>query len=109
MLSSLYAYADVAYIGGAFGSGLHNILEAATFGIPILFGNKNYSKFQEAVTLTAAGGAFVVKDFENLCRQYENLSMEHEYQKTGEITAAYVNENIGASKVIIDYCKSIMK
>ncbi len=108
MLSALYSYADYAFIGGAFGAGLHNILEAATFGIPILFGNKNYSKFQEAITLNAAGGAFVIKDFESLSRQYEALCNEDEYQKTSEITATYVNENIGATEIIIRHCKTLI-
>ena len=56
MLSSLYRYGQVAYIGGAFGAGLHNVLEAATFGLPIVFGNKNYQKFQEAVGSCKKGG-----------------------------------------------------
>ncbi|MBK6979110.1 MAG: hypothetical protein IPH28_20060 [Cytophagaceae bacterium] len=50
-LSAIYQYADYAYVGGAFGKGLHNILEAAVFGVPVFFGNKNYQKFQEAVDL----------------------------------------------------------
>ncbi|MEL7004369.1 MAG: glycosyltransferase N-terminal domain-containing protein [Bacteroidota bacterium] len=57
MLSSLYSYADYAYVGGAFGAGLHNILEPATFGLPIIFGNKNYSKFNEAQDLIKLGSA----------------------------------------------------
>jgi 3-deoxy-D-manno-octulosonic-acid transferase len=60
MLSSLYRYSDIAYIGGSFGSGLHNILEAATFGVPILFGNKKYQKFQEAQDLIEEGSAKAV-------------------------------------------------
>ena len=62
MLSSLYQYADFAWIGGAYGKGLHNILEAATFGLPIFFGNKNYKKFQEAVDLEELNGAKSIAD-----------------------------------------------
>ncbi len=62
MLSSLYRYSDIAYIGGSFGSGLHNILEAATFGVPIIFGNKKYQKFQEALDLIEEGSAKAVSD-----------------------------------------------
>ncbi len=62
MLSSLYRYGQVAYIGGAFGTGLHNILEAATFGLPVLFGNTSYQRFQEAVDLKKLGGAWAVAD-----------------------------------------------
>ena len=65
MLSSLYRYGQVAYIGGAFGAGLHNILEAATFGLPIFFGNKNFEKFQEAVDLTRQQGAWAICDTED--------------------------------------------
>jgi 3-deoxy-D-manno-octulosonic-acid transferase len=61
MLSSLYQYADFAFIGGSFGKGLHNILEAATFGMPIFFGNKAYHKFQEAVDLVKQGGAYAIE------------------------------------------------
>jgi 3-deoxy-D-manno-octulosonic-acid transferase len=65
MLSSLYRYGDMAYIGGSFGAGLHNILEAATFGLPIVFGNKGYHRFQEAVDLKEKGGAVAVSDVES--------------------------------------------
>jgi len=63
MLSRLYRYGEFAFIGGAFGKGLHNILEAACYGIPIFFGDKNYEKFQEATDLINRGGAFEVHDF----------------------------------------------
>ena len=55
MLSRLYRYGEFAYIGGAFGKGLHNILEAACYGVPVFFGNKNYEKFQEAKELIMRG------------------------------------------------------
>jgi 3-deoxy-D-manno-octulosonic-acid transferase len=62
MLSSLYRYSSIAYIGGSFGSGLHNILEAATFGVPVLFGNKKFQRFQEALDLVEEGSAKPVAD-----------------------------------------------
>jgi len=62
MLSSLYKYGDIAYIGGGFGKGIHNILEPATFGIPVIFG-PNYKKFREACELRKQGGAMPVNDF----------------------------------------------
>jgi 3-deoxy-D-manno-octulosonic-acid transferase len=62
LLYSLYQYGSVAYIGGGFGKGIHNTLEAATFGLPVIFGPK-YRKFQEAVNLVAAGAAFPVEDY----------------------------------------------
>ena len=62
MLSSLYRYGNMAYIGGSFGAGLHNILEAATFGLPLMFGNKSYARFEEALELIEYGGAFPIAD-----------------------------------------------
>ena len=62
ILSSLYQYGKVAYIGGGFGKGIHNTLEAATFGLPVIFGPK-YHKFQEAVDLVATEAAFPVHDY----------------------------------------------
>ncbi len=61
LLSSLYRYGNVAYIGGGFGVGIHNILEAATFGLPVIFG-PNYKKFKEAVDMISVGGAFSVSN-----------------------------------------------
>ena len=58
-LSHLYRYGTLAYIGGGFGKGIHNILEAATYGLPVIFG-PNYRKFSEAVELIERGGAFAV-------------------------------------------------
>ncbi|HYF70709.1 MAG TPA: glycosyltransferase N-terminal domain-containing protein, partial [Ohtaekwangia sp.] len=66
LLSRLYGYGEFAYIGGAFGKGLHNILEAACYGVPILFGNRNFQKFQEATDLINRGGAFEVGDYTDL-------------------------------------------
>lgn len=65
MLSSIYRYGMVAYIGGGFGKGIHNILEAAVYGTPVIFG-PNYTRFAEAVELVKLGGAFPVKDAEGL-------------------------------------------
>ena len=61
ILSKLYRFATLAVIGGGFGRGIHNILEAVTFGVPVLFG-PNYKKFKEATDLIEAGGAFAVKN-----------------------------------------------
>ncbi len=105
MLSSLYQYGDYAFIGGAYGKGLHNILEAATFGMPIFFGNKKYQKFQEASDLIKLEAAFAVKDYHQLNEKFENLN--HEVSST--ITKSYVEGNIGATRKIIDYCKEILK
>ena len=73
LLSSLYRYGDIAYIGGGFGKGIHNILEAATFGLPVLFG-PNYAKFNEAVELIRLGGAVSITGMDELQSQPEPLA-----------------------------------
>ena len=64
LLTKIYAYADTAYVGGAFKTGLHNIIEPAVFGIPIVIGPK-FSKFKEALDLVEAKGCIAVKNQEN--------------------------------------------
>ena len=101
MLSSLYRYGQVAYIGGGFGKGIHNILEAATYGLPIVFG-PNYLKFQEAVDLVAKGGAFNISNFEETNKILESLFSDQAYrEKAGEISKTYVSQNIGATDKIV--------
>lgn len=107
LLTSLYQYADYAFVGGAFRTGLHNTLEPATFGVPIFFG-PIYDKFQEAVDLIERLGAFSVNSSEDLQSLMERFSNDSSfYKKTCEITANYVSENVGATTQIIDYCKQL--
>ncbi|HEY0743952.1 MAG TPA: glycosyltransferase N-terminal domain-containing protein [Chryseosolibacter sp.] len=108
MLSKLYRYGEFAYVGGAFGKGLHNILEAASNGIPILFGNKNYEKFQEAVDLINRGGAFAIADFAELKEKYEMLNVPESFLLACEVTRQYVDDNLGATDKIMAYCKPIL-
>lgn len=109
MLSQLYRYGEFAYVGGAFGKGLHNILEAACYGIPIFFGNKNYEKFQEAVDLIKRGGAFEVDNFHDLKTKYEMLNNRPEsFLLACEVTQQYVKENLGATQKIIGYCQTLL-
>jgi 3-deoxy-D-manno-octulosonic-acid transferase len=108
LLSRLYRYGEFAYIGGAFGKGLHNILEAACYGIPILFGDKNYEKFQEAVDLINRGGAFAVMDYPDLKEKYEMLNVPESFLLACEVTRQYVEENLGATDKIMQYCRSIL-
>jgi 3-deoxy-D-manno-octulosonic-acid transferase len=106
MLSSLYRYGKVAYIGGGFGKGIHNILEAATFGLPVLFG-PNYHKFLEAVNLTKAGGAFSVSDYNQmktiLDELIENTSKNN---NCSQISRQFVENNLGATNIIL---KTLLK
>ncbi|HWA34902.1 MAG TPA: glycosyltransferase N-terminal domain-containing protein, partial [Cyclobacteriaceae bacterium] len=109
MLSRLYGYGEFAFVGGAYGAGLHNILEAACYGIPIFFGNKSYSKYQEAVDLVLRGGAFDVANFVELKAKYEMMMMHPEqFLLACEVTSQYVKENLGASEKITGYCKKFL-
>jgi len=109
MLSRLYRYGEFAYIGGAFGKGLHNVLEAACYGIPVLFGDKNYQKFQEAVDLINRGGAFPVMDYPDLKHKFEMLNTPETFFLACEVCRQYVEENTGATKKIMEYCRGILK
>ncbi len=109
MLSSLYQYADFAFIGGGFGKGLHNILEAATFGMPIFFGNKAYQKFQEASDLVRLGGAFSVSSTEGIYLIIndlrKNLTKKNE---ASLICKKYVLDNTGATEKVMNVVASIL-
>ncbi|MFN8256637.1 MAG: glycosyltransferase N-terminal domain-containing protein [Bacteroidales bacterium] len=106
MLSSIYQYGNIAYIGGGFGSGIHNILEAATFGMPVIFG-PNYVKFQEAIDLIDKGGAFTVNNEKTLNSILDQLVNNKEFcTDKGAICRKYVDDNRGATLKII---KSVFK
>lgn len=109
MLSKLYRYGEFAYVGGAFGKGLHNILEAACYGIPVFFGNKSYEKFNEAKELIMHGGAFEVNDFADLRGKYEMVNTPENFMLACEVTRNYVLNNLGATDKIIQYCRNMLK
>jgi 3-deoxy-D-manno-octulosonic-acid transferase len=101
MLSSLYQYGDIAYIGGGFGDGIHNILEAATFGLPTIFG-PNYKKFNEAIELIDAGGSFTIKNTNELNAIIDRLFRDGEYlRQTSTISKNYVLSKKGATEIIL--------
>lgn len=101
LLSSLYQYGNLAYIGGGFGVGIHNILEAATFGMPIIFG-PNYKKFKEAVDLTSNGGAFAITNFIELNHTLKQLTSNKKIlHNASKINKDYVGKNVGSTKFII--------
>ena len=107
MLSDLYREADFAWIGGGYGKGLHNILEAATFGLPIFFGNKNYKKFQEAVDLEELTGAKPVENTTDFASEFEKLYNDLDLRKRkSDIIKNYVEENLGGTDKIIKYVKN---
>lgn len=101
MLSSLYAYGEIAYIGGGFGAGIHNTLEAAAWGLPVIFG-PNHHKFQEAKDLVANKGGYAIHD-QNSLNAILDLLMNHEEtrKKSGETAANYVAQNTGATTIIM--------
>lgn len=101
LLSSLYRYGNVAYIGGGFGVGIHNILEAATFGLPVVFG-PNYKKFKEAVDLIDEGGAFKIYCQTSMNKVLHKLTEDEAHRrKVAEISKDYVAKNVGSTAVII--------
>jgi 3-deoxy-D-manno-octulosonic-acid transferase len=101
-LMHLYQYADVAYIGGGFGVGIHNILEAATYGKPVIFG-PNYHKFNEAKALIERKGGFSISDKAGLQSIAARLLFDREsYAKAARQCTEYVAENIGATDKIFE-------
>ncbi|MBW7890010.1 MAG: 3-deoxy-D-manno-octulosonic acid transferase [Chitinophagaceae bacterium] len=104
MLSRLYHYADVTYVGGGFGdTGLHNILEAAVYGKPVFFGpvfHRNY----EAEKMIEAGGAFSIENALELEKELNNLMNDNNVlKKSGESARAFIYSNAGATQRILDY------
>ncbi|WNJ16038.1 glycosyltransferase N-terminal domain-containing protein [Pontibacter sp. G13] len=105
MLSQLYGYADVAYVGGAWRTGLHNILEPAVFGPPVLYGPK-IKRFPEATDLKDAGGGFVVKDAESMRQMI--LNWKNDDQKRAEIRRTnqqFIQTRAGATDLIMNFCR----
>lgn len=98
MLSKIYRYADVAYIGGGFGVGIHNTLEAAAFGCPLVFG-PNYAKFNEAIDLIKVGAAFSISTAKELKENVEPLLLDNTAQKKAALD--YVASNLGAADMIL--------
>ncbi len=96
MLSSLYRYGSIAFIGGGFGNGIHNILEAAVCGLPVLFG-PNYQKFSEANELITAGGAFCVNDSQEIAKVFAMLSDPDVMKIASEVSRNYVRKKSGAT------------
>ncbi|WP_343911719.1 3-deoxy-D-manno-octulosonic acid transferase [Aquimarina litoralis] len=103
-LSRVYSYGDIAYVGGAMGtSGLHNILEPATFGIPIVIG-QNFDKFREAKQLQKLAGLFSVTNATEFTRIMNKLIENKKFrQQTGMIAGHFINSNTGATNTIIEY------
>jgi 3-deoxy-D-manno-octulosonic-acid transferase len=103
LLSSIYRYGEIAYIGGGFGAGIHNILEAAVYGIPVIFG-PNYKKFREARELIELKGGFSIVNATELNELIDQLSSGPDQEllhQAGKIAGSYVCHNIGATDIIL--------
>ncbi|HBL34545.1 MAG TPA: 3-deoxy-D-manno-octulosonic acid transferase [Porphyromonadaceae bacterium] len=102
LLSSMYRYGDIAYVGGGFGVGIHNLLEAAVWGIPVIFG-PNFVKFREAYDLIYHGGGFSIDDKDSFNERMDGLLRSSESIKAaGKKAEAYIFSNGGATQKIID-------
>lgn len=108
LLTKIYSYADIAYVGGAAGNtGLHNILEPATFGVPIVIGS-NFEKFPEAKKLQHLAGLYSVKSDAECSQILGKLINDPSFRsKTGMIAGHFINSNTGATKKIMDYIEKL--
>jgi len=102
ILTKIYSYADIAYVGGGFGNpGVHNILEPATFGVPIVIG-PNFSHFAEAIALVSNGGCVSVSNQDELDEAFENLIRNEDIRnEKGSICSTFVQMNKNATEIIL--------
>jgi 3-deoxy-D-manno-octulosonic-acid transferase len=109
LLSRLYVYGTVAYVGGGFKDGLHNILEPAAFGVPVVFGNRKYRLFREANDLLAQGGAHTIArtgDLTAIIRKW--LADANALQQASNICKTYVKRNTGATQKVLTSIQSYL-
>ncbi len=108
LLTKIYSYADVAYVGGAMGTtGLHNILEPATFGVPIIIGT-HFEKFPEAKRLQQLAGLYAVANQEELTKILNKLLKDQKFRtQTGMIAGHFINSNTGATRTVMKYLSTI--
>lgn len=105
LLSSIYHYGDVAYVGGGFGVGIHNVLEAAVWDMPVLFGPNN-KHFAEAQGLLRDGGGFEVFDFESFSLLMNHFAEDEEYRSAcGSLAGTYVESLAGATNKVLSNVK----
>ena len=101
LLSSIYNYGTVSYVGGGFGVGIHNVLEAAVWNIPVIFGPNN-ARFAEAQALKANGGGIEITDYDSFAAVMDGfIADEASLQKAGEAAGDYVKQNAGATDVVL--------
>jgi len=109
LLTKIYSYADIAYVGGAIGStGLHNILEPATFGVPVVIG-QDYQDFPEAIRLRSLAGLFSIATPEEATVILSKLVNEKDFRNSsGMIAGHFINSNTGATRIVMDMVKKVM-
>ena len=108
LLSSIYKYGEIAYIGGGFGSGIHNTVEAAVYGVPVIFG-PNYQRFMEAKDLIACGGGFSINDVNDLAALLDKLLSDKTFlQESGNNAGTYVHSRAGATDIILKNLKGLL-
>ena len=101
LLSSIYRYGNVAYVGGGFGVSIHNTVEAAVWGVPVIFGPEN-QKFQEAQELKACGGGLEIKSYEDFASLMDRFSSDITFlQQAGRAAGGYVEGKSGATNTIL--------
>ncbi len=109
LLTKIYGYADIAYVGGAFlKGGLHNTLEPAVFGIPVIIG-PNYAGFKEAEELVKLNGIFPVHDKAEFTKLADKLFLDSQFRRTaGNINVSYINKNKGASIQVMNHIRTLI-
>ncbi|CAL2101309.1 3-deoxy-D-manno-octulosonic acid transferase [Tenacibaculum sp. 190130A14a] len=109
LLTKIYAYGDIAYVGGGLATGLHNILEPATYGIPVVFGGNKYQKFKEANDLLELGSATIVTNKIELTTTFASIKNDNELRfKMGNTNQQYIKNNVGATQKILTHLKDIL-
>lgn len=104
LLSSIYRYADVTYVGGGFGVGIHNVLEAAVWGKPVIFGPNN-KNFQEAQGLLKAGGGFEITSYDDFVGVMRKLADDKAFEQSRERAGGFVESLAGATRQIMKEVK----
>jgi 3-deoxy-D-manno-octulosonic-acid transferase len=107
MLNQLYQYGHIAYIGGGFGKAIHNVLEPAAWGLPVIFGPK-HKKFEEALQLVKLGGAFDIENQDDLERVLKYLADPGQYTRASAAVKAWLEANKGATIKILSFLTEIL-
>jgi 3-deoxy-D-manno-octulosonic-acid transferase len=102
MLSALYQYGKLAYIGGGFGKAIHNLLEPIAFGLPVIFGPR-HEKFQEALALKRSGGGYAITGEDQLLPCFERLQEESAYAQAASAAISYLRQSQGSTEKILQF------